>query len=42
MAMFYTRHHEPKMAMGNVGLMLPVVTKRKMPLLPRQAKGAAR
>jgi len=31
----------PKMALGNVGLMVPVMTKRKMPLVPRRAKGAA-
>ena len=30
----------PKMALGNVGLMVPVMSRRKMPLLPRRAKGA--
>jgi len=40
MAMFYTRTMDPKMALGNVGLMVPVMSKRKMPLLPHKAKGA--
>jgi heterodisulfide reductase subunit C len=40
MAMFYTGTMNPKMALGNVGLMVPVMVKRKMPLLPRRAKGA--
>jgi DNA repair exonuclease SbcCD ATPase subunit len=31
----------PKMALGNVGLMIPVMTRRKMPLIPRRSKGAA-
>jgi len=40
MAMFYTGTMNPKMALGNVGLMVPVMTRRKMPLVPRRAKGA--
>jgi heterodisulfide reductase subunit C2 len=40
MAMFYTGTMNPKMALGNVGLMVPVMSKRKMPLLPHKAKGA--
>jgi heterodisulfide reductase subunit C len=40
MAMFYTGTLNPKMALGNMGLMVPVMSKRKMPLLPRRAKGA--
>jgi heterodisulfide reductase subunit C2 len=40
MAMFYTRTMDPKMALGNVGLMAPVMSKRKMPLMPHKAKGA--
>ncbi len=40
MAMFYTRTMDPKMALGNVGLMKPVMSKRKMPLMPHKAKGA--
>jgi heterodisulfide reductase subunit C2 len=41
MAMFYTGTMNPKMAMGDVGLMIPMVTKRKMQFIPRRAKGAA-
>ena len=41
MARFYTGTLNPKMALGNMGLMIPVMTRRKMPLLPRRAKGAA-
>lgn len=41
MAMFYVGTMNPKMALGNVGLMVPVMTRRKMPLIPRRAKGAA-
>jgi heterodisulfide reductase subunit C2 len=40
MATFYTRTMNPKMAIGNVGLMVPVMSKRKMPLVPHKAKGA--
>jgi len=40
MAMFYTGTMNPKMALGNVGLMVPVMSRRKMPLVPRRAKGA--
>ena len=40
MVAFYTGTMNPKMALGNVGLMVPVMSKRKMPLLPRRAKGA--
>ena len=28
------------MALGNVGLMKPVMAKRKMPIMPHKAKGA--
>jgi heterodisulfide reductase subunit C len=41
MARFYMGTLNPKMALGNVGLMIPVLTRRKMPLIPRRAKGAA-
>jgi heterodisulfide reductase subunit C len=41
MATFYMGTMNPKMALGNVGLMVPVMSKRKMPLIPRRAKGAA-
>jgi heterodisulfide reductase subunit C len=41
MARFYVGTMNPKMALGNVGLMVPVLTRRKMPLVPRRAKGAA-
>ena len=40
MARFYAGTLNPKMALGNVGLMGPVMARRKMPLLPRKAKGA--
>jgi len=40
MATFYMGTMNPKMALGNVGLMVPVMTRRKMPLIPRRAKGA--
>jgi heterodisulfide reductase subunit C len=40
MAMFYTKLMNPKMALGNVGLMKPVMAKRKMPIMPHKAKGA--
>ena len=41
MARFYMGTMDPKMALGNVGLMVPVMTRRKMPLIPRRSKGAA-
>ena len=41
MATFYMATMNPKMALGNVGLMVPVMSKRKMPLLPRRSTGAA-
>jgi heterodisulfide reductase subunit C len=41
MATFYMATMNPKMALGNVGLMVPVMSKRKMPLLPRRSAGAA-
>jgi heterodisulfide reductase subunit C len=40
MAMFYTKTMNPKMALGNIGLMKPVMAKHKMPVLPHKAKGA--
>jgi heterodisulfide reductase subunit C len=40
MAMFYMGTMNPKMALGNVGLMAPVLSRGKMPLLPRKANGA--
>jgi hypothetical protein len=40
MAAFYTGTMNPKMALGNVGLMVPVMSKHKMPLMPHKAKGA--
>jgi heterodisulfide reductase subunit C2 len=41
MVTFYVGTMNPKMALGNVGLMVPVMSKRKMPLVPRRSKGAA-
>ena len=41
MARFYMGTLNPKMALGNVGLMVPVMTRRKMPLIPRRSKGAS-
>jgi heterodisulfide reductase subunit C len=41
MVTFYVGTMNPKMALGNVGLMVPVMTRRKMPILPRRSKGAA-
>jgi heterodisulfide reductase subunit C2 len=40
MVAFYMGTMNPKLALGNVGLMVPVMSKRKMPLLPHRAKGA--
>jgi len=40
MVTFYAGTMNPKMALGNVGLMIPVVTKRKMPFIPHRSKGA--
>lgn len=41
MAMFYMGTMNPKMAMADVGLMRPMVTKGKMKFVPRRSKGAA-
>lgn len=41
MMMFYLGTLNPKMALGDVGLMLPMVGKRKMKFVPRRVKGAA-
>ncbi len=40
MVTFYAGTMNPKMALGNVGLMIPVVSRRKMPFIPHKAKGA--
>ncbi len=40
MGMFYMGTMNPKMAIGDVGLMKPMVTKGKMKFLPSKAKGA--
>ncbi len=40
MAMFYVGTLNPKMALGNVGIAVPMVTKRKLKLIPRKVKGA--
>lgn len=40
MGMFYLGTMRPKMAMGDAGLAIPMVRKRKMQLIPRKAKGA--
>jgi heterodisulfide reductase subunit C len=40
MGMFYLGTMNPKMAMTDVGLMKPMLTKGKMKLVPRRAKGA--
>lgn len=40
MAMFYMGTMNPKMALGNVGLMGPVMSRHKMPLVPHKARGA--
>ena len=40
MGMFYLGTMNPKMAMGDVGLAVPMVTKGKMALMPHKAKGA--
>ncbi|NLO26731.1 MAG: heterodisulfide reductase subunit C [Actinobacteria bacterium] len=40
MARFYVGTMNPKMALGNVGIAVPMVTKRKLKLIPRRAKGA--
>ena len=40
MGMFYLGTMKPKMAMGDAGLAIPMVTKGKMKLIPRKAKGA--
>lgn len=41
MAMFYLGTMNPKMAMGDIGLALPMVTRGKMQLVPRKSAGAA-
>jgi heterodisulfide reductase subunit C len=41
MGMFYLGTMNPKMAMGDAGLALPMVGKGKMQFLPRKAEGAA-
>ena len=40
MGMFYLGTMNPKMAMGDVGLAVPMVTKGKMAFIPHKAKGA--
>ena len=40
MGMFYLGTMKPKMAMGDAGLAIPLVTKGKMKLVPRKVKGA--
>lgn len=40
MGMFYLGTMNPKMAMGDVGLALPMVTRGKMGFIPRRSKGA--
>ena len=40
MAMFYTGTMNPKMAMGDAGLAVPMVTKGKMGFIPHKSKGA--
>ena len=40
MAMFYMGTLNPKLAMGDVGLMKPMVGKGKMKFVPRKAQGA--
>jgi heterodisulfide reductase subunit C len=40
MAMFYLGTRNPKMALGDVGLMTPMLSKGKMKIFPRRARGA--
>jgi len=40
MGMFYLGTMKPKMAMGDAGLAIPMLTKGKMQFIPRKAKGA--
>jgi hypothetical protein len=40
MGMFYLGTMNPKMAMGDVGLAVPMLTKGKMGIVPRRSKGA--
>ncbi len=40
MGMFYLGTMNPKMAMGDAGLAVPMLTKGKMAIMPRRAKGA--
>jgi heterodisulfide reductase subunit C len=41
MGMFYLGTRNPKMALADVGIAFPLVTRRKMQFLPRRAKGAS-
>lgn len=41
MAMFYTGTMNPKMALADVGLVRPMLTKGKLKLVPSRARGAA-
>ena len=41
MAMFYTGTLNPKMALGDMSVVLPMVTRRKLQFIPRRAKGQA-
>ncbi len=40
MGMFYLGTMNPKMAMGDAGLAVPMLTKGKMAIMPRRSKGA--
>ena len=40
MGMFYLGTMNPKLAMGDVGLAVPMLTKGKMQIMPRKSKGA--
>ncbi len=40
MAMFYMGTMNPKLALGDVGLLVPMVAKNKMKFVPRKVKGA--
>lgn len=40
MGMFYLGTMNPKMAMGDAGLAVPMLTKGKMAIMPRKSKGA--
>ena len=41
MALFYTGTMNPKMALGDMSVVMPLVTRRKLQFIPRKAKGAA-